>query len=394
MSRAFRSVPGWACFVCVALLFSGCSTLPNSGPSRSQVMNINSGNHDIPGVQLVDVTDDIARQLYRERDRNNFAQVFGSKPIFNQKLGIGDVVEISIWEAPPATLFGAGQNLSAAQGIAAPSGSHVTVLPDQAIDGSGNVNIPFVGDVHAADSTISELQRHIVARLKNMAHDPQVQVRLSRNETSYVTIIGNVEKSTRMQLTARGERILDALASAGGVRQAVGKETVQLTRNDKLVSMPLDTVIRDPKQNIPLEAGDVVTALYQPFSFSVIGAAGKSQEVDFETQGITLAQALARSGGLDDTRADAQGVFVFRLEDANALPWPQTPVRTLSDGRVPVVYRVNLRDPNSFFALQGFLMKDKDLLYVSNAPIAELQKVLNLIFSVAYPIVYGVQSFR
>lgn len=161
-----------------------------------------------------------------------------------------------------------------------------------------------------------------------------------------------------------------------------------------VASLPLETIIRDPRQNVPLRAGDVVTALFQPYSFTALGATGKNQEINFEAQGITLAQALARSGGLEDSRSDAQGVFIFRLENAQALNWPSEPVRTTADGKVPVVYRVNLRDPNSFFVAQSFMMDNKDLLYVSNAPVTEIQKVLNLVFSVAYPVVTGVQTFK
>ncbi|MDR5671452.1 polysaccharide export protein, partial [Burkholderia cenocepacia] len=101
-------------------------------------------------------------------------------------------------------------------------------------------------------------------------------------------------------------RVLDALASAGGVRQPVDKITIQITRGDKVASQPLETIIKDPRQNVSLRAGDVVTALYQPFSFTALGATGKNEEVNFEAQGITLAQALARAGGLQDTRSDAQ----------------------------------------------------------------------------------------
>ncbi|QND93822.1 SLBB domain protein [Burkholderia cenocepacia] len=248
--------------------------------------------------------------------------------------------------------------------------------------------------MRAVGRTPAQLQRDIATRLKNIAHDPQVLVRLSRNVTSYVTVVGDVASSNRMQLSARGERVLDALASAGGVRQPVDKITIQITRGDKVASQPLETIIKDPRQNVSLRAGDVVTALYQPFSFTALGATGKNEEVNFEAQGITLAQALARAGGLQDTRSDAQGVFIFRLEDANALPWPDQPVRTTIGGKVPVVYRVNLRDPNSFFVAQSFMIDNKDLLYVSNAPVAELQKFLNVVFSVAYPIVNGVQSFK
>ena len=78
----------------------------------------------------------------------------------------------------------------------------------------------------------------------------------------------------------------------------------------------------------------------------------------------------------------------------NALTWPINPVQTTADGKVPVIYRVDLRDANSFFVAQNFMMDNKDLLYVSNAPVTEWQKVLNLFFSVAYPVVTGVQTFK
>jgi len=151
-------------------------------------------------------------------------------------------------------------------------------------------------------------------------------------------------------------------------------------------SLPLETIIRDPKQNVPLLPGDVVTALFQPYSFTALGATAKDEEVNFETQGITLAQALARSGGLLDARSNPRGVFIFRFEPKSALNWPRQPVQTTPEDTVPVVFRIDLSDPNSFFLMQSFPMENRDILYVSNAPITEIQKVLNVIFSVAYPI--------
>ncbi len=288
-------------------------------------------------------------------------------------------------------LFGASPSDLRSGGAA---NARVTVLPDQTIDSQGRIDVPFAGRIHAAGLTLSELGGVIVARLRGKANQPQALVRLVQNSTSYVTIVGDVESSKRMPLTPSGERLLDALASAGGVKQGVDKMTLQVTRGGHVESMPLETVIRDPLQNIPLRAGDVVTAMYQPYSFTALGATGKNDEINFEAQGITLAQALARVGGLNDSRANATGVFIFRFENADALPWPQQPVRTAPNGKVPVVYRVDLKNPESFFVAQTFVMGNKDLLYVSNAPIAELQKFLNVVFSVAYPVMSTVTTFR
>ncbi|MGF6661613.1 polysaccharide export outer membrane protein [Paraburkholderia atlantica] len=388
MSRLSRRVI-FTTLVLGAATLGGCSSIPTSGPSSSQIGSAGAAANPT-GIQIVDVTDDVARRLFAERSVGNFSVALGNNTSFQQQLGVGDTIEVSIWEAPPATLFSVGQLDAKGTG----SNARVTVLPNQTIDGAGTINVPFAGELKAVGRTPAELQRDIASRLKNIAHDPQVLVQLSRNATSYVTVVGDVANSTRLPLSARGERLLDALAAAGGVRQPVDKITIQVTRGDTVASLPLETVIRDPHQNVPLHAGDVVTALFQPFSFTSLGATGKNQEINFEAQGITLAQALARSGGLEDSRSDAQGVFIFRLESPNALPWPNTPLRTTADGKVPVVYRVNLRDPNSFFVAQSFMMDNKDLLYVSNAPIAEVQKFLNVVFSVAYPVITGVQTFK
>jgi polysaccharide export outer membrane protein len=159
---------------------------------------------------------------------------------------------------------------------------------------------------------------------------------------------------------------------------------VQLTRGSQVLSLPMDALIRDPRQNVLLQPGDVVTVLAQPFSFTVLGATGRNDEIAFEAQGLTLAQALARSGGLNDSRADARGVFVFRLEDPALLP-AGTAAPVTADGRVPVVYVLNMREAASLFTAQGFPVRHRDVLYVANAPGAELQKFLNLVWGAALP---------
>jgi polysaccharide biosynthesis/export protein len=196
-------------------------------------------------------------------------------------------------------------------------------------------------------------------------------------------------------LSARGERLLDALAASGGVRQPLGKVTVQVTRQNldesnrrvaRSAALPLESIIADPTQNIILQPGDIVSVVHLPNSFTVLGAATKNEEINFEAQGITLAQALARSGGLRDERANARGVFIFRFEDPAVLD-DLKPTRTTLDGRVPVVYRVDLKDPGTFFVAQDFPVRNKDVIFVSNAPAADLQKFLNLVASVTLPFV-------
>jgi polysaccharide export outer membrane protein len=380
MLRAFGR--GMALPAVLGLLLSGCAGfLPGSGPSGNEIREGLDGER-LSGIQLVELTDNVARRLLAQKKQELFSEKFDPVEPMAWRIGTGDVVEVSVWEAPPATLFASG----IVEPRASPNPSRVTTFPEQMVDSEGLIMVPFVGKVRAGGRTPYQVESEVAERLKGLANQPQVLVRVLRNVNATVTVVGEVTNSTRMPLTPRGERLLDALAAASGVRQPVNRMTLQLTRGRTVRSMPLETVIRDPVQNIQLQPGDVVTALFQPMSFTLLGAAGKNEEIGFEAQGISLAQALARGGGLQDLRADAQGVFIFRLESADALDWASKPVRTTPDGLVPVIYRADLRDPASFFVAQSFPVKNKDVLYVANAPAAELQKFLNLVLSMTYPI--------
>jgi polysaccharide export outer membrane protein len=365
-----------------AALLSGCTAfLPTIGPSRKAIDSAQSAPN-AAAFQIIDIDDAVTRQLLAQRAQRLFSQTLGNERIAARTVGPGDVLEVSIWEAAPATLFGVPP-LTASTGIAT---SHATTLPDQAVDDDGCILVPFAGRIPAAGKTLQEIEGEIVDRLAKKANQPEVLVRMTRNLSSNATVVGEVNTSTRVPLVPGNERLLDALAAAAGVRQPVNKMTIQVTRASNVYSLPLETIIRDPLQNIPLQPGDVITALYQPYSFTALGATGKNEEINFETQGITLAQALARSGGLIDARSNAQGVFIFRFEPKDALSWPRQPVTTTADNRVPTVFRIDLANPTSFFTIQSFPMENRDILYVSNAPITEVQKFLNVLFSVAYPI--------
>jgi polysaccharide export outer membrane protein len=364
----------------------GCSTttgwFPNSGPTTRQVDAV-PANASATGIEVVDVTDAVARRVLATQRKETFAESFQSTASAGTLIGPGDVIEISVWEAPPAALFG-GVVSEARAGAAT---TRVTTLPEQMVNARGEVNVPFAGKISAAGRNTAAIEADIVEKLKRKANQPQVLVRLVRNNTANVTVVGEVDKSLRMPLTDRRERLLDALAAAGGVRQPVNKMTLQLTRGDQVRAMPLDVIIRDPKQNVVLQAGDVVTSLFQSQSFTVLGATGKNEEINFEASGITLAQALGRAGGLQDQRADVRGVFLFRFEVPAAVDSGGKTLRTTPEGKVPVIYRIDLADPATFFVAQSFPVQSKDILYVSNAPGADLQKFLNIVGSVVGPLV-------
>lgn len=377
-----------AAIAALSSALGACTSLGAAGPSGHAIAHANKTAVAPAPIQVIKVNDVVARRVLAAHRAALFSEALGDAPFNGNIIGRGDVLQITIWEAPPAVLFGANATFGVASTSSVVGGESLgqrTALPDMMVDSDGKITVPFAGAVPAAGRTPREVEQEIAARLRGKAHDPQVAVRIATNASSDVTVVGDVATNGRLPLTPKGERLLDVLAMAGGVKASVDKVTIQITRGRRVADVPLATIIADPAQNIRLGAGDIVTALYQPYSFTALGATGKSAEIPFEATGLTVAQALGRVGGLKDDRANVRGAFVFRLEDPAALdPAIAATAPRTRDGRIPVIYQFDLSDPGTLFVAQTFPMRNNDVLYVSSAPLADLQRFVSMMSSFAF----------
>lgn len=368
----------------LSLMVAGCDSLPTSGPSYSKVIEVNN-NQKLPEVNLIKLDSRIVQNLYLAQEKQLFSGFEGlyAQSDYAGAADVGDMLEISIWEAPPAVLFG-GTLSADGQGS-----GHLTQLPPQMVNASGKVSVPFVGNISVAGKTPEMIQAQIVASLARKANQPQALVRVVNNNSKDVTVIRQ-GSTIRMPLTSGGERVLDAISAIGGSPADIQDITVQLTRGNQVKTLAFETLISTPSQNIILRSGDVVSLLTTPYRFTGLGAVGTNQQVKFSTRGITLAEAIGKMGGLLDERSDPRGIFVFRyvpfvqLESAQQDIWRARGYDIGSD--VPTVYQVDLLDPKSVFLVQRFPIQDQDVVYVSNAPLAEFQKFLRMIFSLTSPV--------
>ena len=365
----------------VPVAITGCST--SVGPSR-QAIEKAPAEASLHGMRVIEVTDNLARQVNVEELEGDFAANLGGATPIGTRVGVGDALEVTIWEAAPAALFGT-TNIGSRIGSEIET-SRSNTLPVIEVGPSGTITIPFAGQVPAAGRTLRQIEQEIVARLSGRAHLPQAIVRIARNATLNVTVLGDVKSPQRVPLTPRGERLLDVIAQAGGTNQALEKMTIQVTRGGLVQRMAARAVVQDPRQNVVLQSDDVVTAFYQPYSFTVLGAAGKNDEVRFEGVGLTLSQALGRIGGLQDDRADPRGVFLFRWERPELLGEMAAGLQPNAEGRVPVIYRADMKRPDTYFATQRFKMRDGDVMYVANSRLSDLQRFVNIVASSVLPV--------
>ena len=357
--------------ITLTMVLCGCSVLPHSGPSFSSIKSLNK--HDsrqdaiYNKVNLVDLNNPInfTKDSNLSKNRIKFINETTNQVQKVDRIGKGDSLKISIIETPPAILFTGSSDTGAPR-------TGLTELPIVTVDSNGLISLPFVGILKVNDKTPSQIQNEIVEKLSGIANRPQIIITILEKRSSTITVIGD-KFSGKMTLTAKGERLLDAVAMLGDSMYDIKDTLIQLTRNKKNSQIPLSSVLSNPQFNIYLQQNDVITLINKPNSFISMGATGVTKEVRFEAVGIDLIQALARIGGLNDNKANAKGVFVFRYQD-NLL------VNNKKE-TMPTVYQIDLTNPNSFFIMKNFQVQNNDIVYVASAPIVELQKFLYAVFS-------------
>src|SRR6267154_1851114 len=306
-----------ACLITAAL--AGCGYLPTSGPTTGQVIDQGVQENQVR-YDVVDVNSGVVTALLAQ-PAESFHRRFGKngKPP-PPTIGIGDTVSVSIWEAAGGGLFGA----SPTDHVSA--GSRNVTIPEQVVARDGAISVPFAGRVPVAGRSAVEVQRTIEQRLAEKAIEPQVIVVVTKSVTNAATVSGEVVSGSRVPLSVNGDRLLDLIALAGGAKAPVYETFVRLSREGVTATIPMETLVSDPAENIYAYPGDVLTLVRLPQSFTVFGATGANAQVNFTAERMTLVEALAKAGGLQDLRADPAGVFLFRFEPpgiVNALGRPQ-----------------------------------------------------------------------
>ena len=380
----------WLVFGGVVLLSAGCSVLPSAGPGTTDVLSQETTDSAASSGYVVVDLDERVVSVCAAQPRESFKRVFHDVlPAPDLRVGVGDSVIVTIYEAAAGGLFSASES---ERGISA--GSRTATIPEQVVARDGTIRVPYAGRIRVAGLRPSEIEGAIVRALQGKAIEPQAVVTISKNLSNTATVGGEVANGSRVALSTKGDRILDVIAGAGGIRISAHDAFVRLTRRQHTVSLAYNAILNQPEENIYIYPRDVLTVVKDPQTFTAFGSTGRNADVPFDAAGITLEEAIAKAGGLIDNRADPAGIFLLRFEPA-ALAADLLPGRALpSNGSlVPVVYRLNLRDAYSFFLARSFAVKDKDILYVSNSPSDPVQKFLTMAGTLTSPIVSGVAVY-
>jgi polysaccharide export outer membrane protein len=367
----------------LAIASTGCAMIPDSGPSRRAV--------EAQATATLDDSSSGSILQYALVELNRFVLPFvsdpgpgslfrtfgaGHGPVPEIKVGVGDTVQVTLFEAQAGGLF-----------IPTDAGSrpgNFVALPAQTVDSKGFITVPYAGQVRVLNRGTPAIQQEIVAKLKDRAIEPQAVVTLTSQTSTQATVVGDIGTPGKIAINPAGDRVLDAIARAGGIRNPGYEEFVTLQRHGLKGTVYFLNLVKDPRENIYVEPGDTLYVYQYQRSFTAFGATGASGQFKFLQEDVMLSDGVGKVGGLLDARAEPGQVFVYRIETRATLEKMGVDLANFDAERtdIPTIYRVNFRDPSGFFGARRFPMRDGDVIYVDNADQVEITKFLSMITTI------------
>jgi len=336
---------------------AACTALPGDGPWMGGAQSTST---DALPFDVIDLTPTTVVSYRQPATPDRPATTTSSlSPAQRLTVEPGDSLKVRIFERYGGNIFPTIQGQSADLGI-------------QRVNQDGTIKVPVVDVVQVSGLDLNQIERKIIQQLGNRVQEPEVIVEFDSPRTHSVMVSGDVKQPGRVSMLEDVRTVVDAINKAGGpLASATGSanqlQVVVRRQGQVILTSQFSDLLAG--SDIAVQKGDEIVVRPNARIFTVLGAVQRSGNVEMSKHNLTLLEALGQVGGLSDVRANKTGVYVFQMGDLETNPTAR--------GRV---FRLDLFQPASIFVAQQFGLQARDVIYVTNAPLYEYDKILTSIY--------------
>ncbi|MFM0462209.1 polysaccharide biosynthesis/export family protein [Paraburkholderia sediminicola] len=320
---------------------------------------------------------------------------------YDYRLGIGDQLNIIVWDHPELT--GGGTGVVPLPPPSIGNGATPTPGPTQTqgatpiaptltgggeggltvrVANNGTIFFPRVGRIKVLGMTAQQVQESLSRGLSKTIRNPQLDVRVSGFNSQSVQVTGNLRTPASEAITDSPLTVLDAINRAGGALPDADLQNVGVTRDGKRYTVDVASLLEtgDPQQNVLLKDGDIIDVPDRSNSrVFVLGEVNKPTSLPMNRGRLTLADALTGAGSLDVKTGDPRFVYVVRGAD-----------KTLT----PDVYQLDMTQVDALMLMTKFELQPKDVVYVQVSSAARFNRALEQITPTLQDLFYTVELGR
>lgn len=277
----------------------------------------------------------------------------------------GDRLDVAIWETGDATLLTTpGQKLVSLQGLT--------------VSGDGTIYLPYAEKIYVANMTTDEARIAVQEKLETIMPAAEVLLTHQPGRNSTVDLVSGVPRPGTFPMPDRDFTVLALLAQGGGIIESMPNPHVRLMRDGKLYGISADRLLKDPSLDTTLRGGDKVYVEPDERYFLALGATGREAQIPFSQDRITALDALSLIGGLNEGRADAQGILVLR-------DYPENSVRSDGSSGPPkerMIFAIDITNADGLFSAGEFTIQNRDVVLVTESPLGSSASILSIVSSI------------